>query len=119
MLTFNFSYRTDFSSTLAYADGSGDWSYSYPALGLAWTFTESFSDLPSWLTNGKLRANWGLTGGDTDAWVINETGSYTTRPDYFFPGGSINYANFRYTTLANKGLKNRQAEEWELRADLR
>lgn len=118
-LTFNFSYRTDFSSTLAYADGSGDWSYSYPALGLAWTFTETFRDLPAWLTNGKLRANWGLTGGDTDAWVINETGSYSNRTEYFFPGGSINYAGFRDNTLPNRALKNRQAEEWEIGGDFR
>lgn len=119
LLTLNFSYRTDFSSTLAYADGSGDWSYSYPAIGLAWTFTQSFDGLPAWLTNGKLRANYGMTGGDTDPWIINQTGSYTTQPEYFFPGGSINYANFRDNTLPNKGLKNRQAEEWEIGADLR
>lgn len=119
MLTFNFSYRTDYSSTLAYADGTGDWSYSYPAAGLAWTFTETFKSLPAWLTNGKLRGNFGITGGDTNPWLINETGSYTTRPEYFFPGGSINYANFRDNTLPNKGLKNRQAEEWEIGADLR
>lgn len=119
MLTFNFSYRTDYSSTLAYADGTGDWSYSYPAVGLAWTFTETFTNLPGWLSNGKLRSNFGITGGDTDPWTINQTGSYTTRPEYFFPGGSINYANFYDNTLANKGLKNRQAEEWEIGTDLR
>lgn len=119
MLTLNFSYRTDYSSTLAYADGTGDWSYSYPALGLAWTFTETFRGLPSWLSNGKVRANFGLTGGDTEPWVINQTGSYQTRPEYFFPGGSINYANFRDNTLPNKDLRNRQAEEWEIGTDLR
>lgn len=119
MLTLNFSLRTDYSSTLAYADGTGDWSYSYPAVGLAWTFTETLDALPAWLTNGKLRANYGRTGGDTDPWVINETGSYVTRPEYVFPGGAINYANFRDNTLPNKGLKNRQAEEWEIGADLR
>jgi iron complex outermembrane recepter protein len=119
MLTFNFSYRTDYSSTLAYADGSGDFSYSYPAVGLAWTFTESFGNLPGWLTTGKLRTNFGITGGDTEPWIINETGSYTNRGDYFFPGGSLNYSNFRDNTLPNKSLKNREAREWEVGTDLR
>ncbi len=119
MLTLNFSYRTDFSSTLAYADGTGDWSYSYPAVGLAWTFTETFKSLPAWVTNGKLRGNFGITGGDTDPWVINQTGSYEARPEYVFPGGVVNYANFRDNTLANRSLKNRQAKEWEIGTDLR
>jgi iron complex outermembrane receptor protein len=120
MLTLNFSYRTDYSSTLAYADGTGDWSYSYPAVGLAWTFTQTLqSSLPEWLSFGKLRANFGITGGDTDPWIINETGSYATKPEYFFPGGSINYSGFRDSTLPNKGLKNREAREWEIGADLR
>jgi iron complex outermembrane recepter protein len=119
MLTFNFSYRTDYSSTLAYADGSGDFSYSYPAVGLAWSFTEAFSTLPTWLTFGKLRGNFGITGGDTEPWIINETGSYMNRGDYFFPDGSLNYSNFRDNTLPNKALKNREAREWEIGTDLR
>lgn len=119
MLTLNVSYRTDYSSTLAYADGSGDWSYSYPAVGLAWTFTETFKTLPTWLSFGKLRSNFGITGGDTDPWVINETGSYINKGDFFLPDGSVSYAGFRDNTLANKNLKNRQAREWEVGTDLR
>lgn len=119
MLTLNFSYRTDYSSTLAYADGSGDWSYSYPAVGLAWTFTQAFQGLPSWLSYGKLRGNFGITGGDTDPWTINETGTYENKDEYFYPGGSINYSGFRDNTLTNKNLKNREAREWEIGADLR
>lgn len=119
MLTFNFSYRTDYSSTLAYADGSGDFSYSYPAVGLAWTFTEVFNTVPTWFGFGKLRGNFGITGGDTEPWIINETGSYMNRGDYFYPDGSLNYSNFRDNTLPNKALKNREAREWEIGTDLR
>ncbi len=118
MLTLTFSYRTDWSSTLAYADGSGDWGYSYPAVGLAWTFTENFSNLPSWLNSGKLRTNFGITGGDTEPWIINETGSYLNRGDFFFDGGSVPYANFRDNTLTNLSLRNREAREWEIGTDL-
>jgi iron complex outermembrane recepter protein len=119
MLTLNVSYRTDYSSTLAYADGSGDWSYSYPAVGLAWTFTETFKTMPTWFSFGKLRSNFGITGGDTDPWVINETGSYANKGDFFLPDGSVSYAGYKDNTLANKNLKNRQAREWEVGADLR
>jgi iron complex outermembrane receptor protein len=119
MLTLNVSYRTDYSSTLAYANGSGDWSYSYPAVGASWTFTETFKNLPAWISFGKLRSNFGITGGDTDPWVINQTGSYQNKGDYFFPGGSVNYLGYRDNTLPNKKLKNRQAREWEVGTDLR
>lgn len=123
MLTFNVSYRTDYSSTLAYSNGSGDWSYSYPAVGLLWTFTETFKTVPSWLSFGKLRTNFGITGGDTDPWTINQTGSYGIRsdksPDYVSPYGSVSYVGFYDNKLANKSLKNKQASEWEIGADLR
>ncbi|HEY9048898.1 MAG TPA: SusC/RagA family TonB-linked outer membrane protein [Ohtaekwangia sp.] len=118
-LTLNLSYRTDYSSTLAYSNGTGDWSYSYPAAGLAWTFTETFKTLPAWLTFGKLRSNFGITGGDTDPWKINETGSYENKTDYISPDGTVSYAGFKDNTLPNKSLKNRQAREWEIGADLR
>lgn len=119
MLTLNLSYRTDYSSTLAYANGTGDWVYSYPAVGLAWTFTETYKNLPSWLTFGKLRSNFGITGGDTDPWTINQTGSYELKSDYISPDGTISYVGFRDNVLANKNLKNKKAREWEIGADLR
>ncbi|HEY9008338.1 MAG TPA: TonB-dependent receptor plug domain-containing protein, partial [Ohtaekwangia sp.] len=120
MLTLNLSYRTDYSSTLAYSNGTGHWSYSYPAAGLAWTFTETFKTLPAWLSFGKLRGNFGMTGGDTDPWLINETGSYNNKGDFFLPDGTaVNYNGFKDNTLPNKALKNRQAREWEIGADLR
>jgi iron complex outermembrane receptor protein len=119
MLTLTLSHRTDFSSTLAYADGSGDWSYSYPAAGLAWTFTETFSSLPNWLSFGKLRGNFGITGGDTDPWTINSTGAYRKADsEYLSPNGLVNYYNFVDNTLPNKKLKNKEAREWEVGADL-
>jgi iron complex outermembrane recepter protein len=119
-LTLNFSYRNDWSSTLTYADGSGDHSYSYPAVGLAWIASESLSNLPTWLSFGKLRASYGFTGGDTDAWKTNSTGNYGPLGTYTQADGSqINLSGFRDNTLPNYGLKNRLAREWELGADIR
>ena len=119
-LTLNFSYRNDWSSTLTYADGSGDHTYSYPAVGLAWIATESLTNLPAWLSFGKLRASYGFTGGDTDAWRTNSTGNYGPQGTYTLPDGSqINLSGFRDNTLPNYGLRNRLAREWELGADIR
>ncbi len=119
MLTLTLSHRTDFSSTLAYADGSGDWSYSYPSAGLAWTFTESFSSVPNWISFGKLRANFGVTGGDTDPWTINTTGAYKKADsEYLSPNGLVNYYSFVDNTLFNRKLKNKEAREWEIGTDL-
>ncbi|GAB2783624.1 SusC/RagA family TonB-linked outer membrane protein [Rhabdobacter roseus] len=119
-LTLNFSYRNDWSSTLTYADGSGNPSYSYPAVGLAWIATESLQNLPTWLSFGKLRASYGFTGGDTDAWRTNQTGIYQPQGTYTLPNGSqVNISGFRDNTLPNYGLKNRLAREWELGGDIR
>lgn len=119
-LTLNFSYRNDWSSTLTYADGSGDHSYSYPAVGLAWIATESLSNLPTWLSFGKLRASYGFTGGDTNAWQTNSTGNYGPSGTFTQADGSqLNLSGFRDNTLPNYGLKNRLAREWELGADIR
>ena len=119
-LTLNFSYRNDWSSTLTYADGSGDHSYSYPAVGLAWIASESLSNLPTWLSFGKLRASYGFTGGDTNAWQTNSTGNYGPQGTFTQANGSqLNLSGFRDNTLPNYGLKNRLAREWELGADIR
>jgi iron complex outermembrane receptor protein len=115
------SYRTDWSSTLTYANGSGDYIYSYPSVGLSWIATESLKDLPTWLSFGKVRASLGYTGGDTEAWSTNQTGVYEPKPAYLQADGSqINLAGFRDpNTLPNYGLKNRLAREVEFGADIR
>ncbi len=119
-LTLNFSVRNDWSSTLTYADGSGDYSYAYPAVGLAWIFTESLNNTPTWLSFGKLRASYGFTGGDTDAYSTNRAGNYSPQGQYTLPDGSqINVSGFSDNTLPNYNLKNRLAREWELGTDIR
>ncbi|MCF0049376.1 SusC/RagA family TonB-linked outer membrane protein [Dyadobacter sp. LJ53] len=119
-LTLSASYRTDWSSTLTYANGSGDYIYSYPSVGLSWIATESLKDLPSWLSFGKLRASLGYTGGDTDAWSTNQTGVYEPKSPYIQADGStVNWSGYRDNTLPNYGLRNRLAREIEFGADVR
>ncbi|HXB93721.1 MAG TPA: SusC/RagA family TonB-linked outer membrane protein [Puia sp.] len=128
MLTFNFSVRNDWTSSLTYADGHGDWTYAYPAFGLAWVFTElpSFEHSNSILSYGKLRASVGWTGYPADPYVTNSTGNYgyvgtynnpsnSNQQLYSFADGQGNYN----TTLGNQHLKNELAREIEFGADLR
>jgi iron complex outermembrane receptor protein len=120
-LTLSGSFRTDWSSTLTYANGSGDYIYSYPSIGLSWIATESLKDLPSWLSFGKLRASLGYTGGDTDAWSTNQTGVYEPKAGYQQADGTlVNWSGFRDpNTLPNYALRNRLAREVEFGADIR
>ena len=128
MLTLNFSVRNDWSSSLTYADGHGDYSYAYPSAGLAWVFTElpMFKMRNSILSFGKLRASIGWTGYAADPWVTNATGLYGYVGTFnnpangnqalnSFTDGSGNYN----TTLGNQNLKNELAREIEFGTDLR
>lgn len=128
MLTFNFSLRNDWSSTLTYADGHGHYSYAYPSFGLAWIFTElpAFEHANSPLSYGKLRASIGWTGFPAAPYSTNSTGNYGyvgtfnnasngNQSLYSFSDGQGNYN----TTLGNQNLKNELAREIEFGADLR
>ncbi|MEZ0484423.1 SusC/RagA family TonB-linked outer membrane protein [Fibrella aquatica] len=119
VLFLNFTNRIDYSSALTYADGTGQHSYYYPSVGLAWDFTQSLQSRPNALSFGKLRASYGFTGGDTDAWVTNQTGFYSAGEIYTGLNGQIQRYGFRDNTLPNYNLRNRLAREWEVGADLR
>lgn len=119
-LFLNFTNRVDYSSSLTYADGSGQQSYYYPSVGLAWDFTQSIKGMSRMLSFGKLRASYGFTGGDTDAWSTNRTGFYQANGTYTSVAGVISQYGFRDdNSLPNFNLKNRLAREWEVGADVR
>lgn len=71
MLFLQATWRGDWSSALTYSDGTGNNFYNYPAASLSWIFTETFKQLPSWISFGKLRTNIAALGGDTDPFNIN------------------------------------------------
>jgi iron complex outermembrane receptor protein len=125
MLTFNFSVRNDWSSSLTYNDGHGAYTYAYPSAGLAWVFTElpSFKNSNSILSYGKLRASIGWTGYDADAYTTNNTGYYGLSGQFNVPGYSGNTNQSVYTfngsTLGNPNLRNELAREIEFGTDIR
>jgi len=128
MLTFNFSSRQDWSSTLTYADGHGHYTYNYNSAGLAWVFTElpQFKNSKSALSYGKLRGSIGWTGYDAAPYTTNATGNYGYVGTWNQPGGgnqnlySFSDGNNNYnTTLGNLHLKNELGREIEFGADIR
>lgn len=121
MLTFNFSVRNDWSSTLTYRDGHGDYGYLYPSFGLAWVFTEldRFKHGNSVLSFGKLRASIGWTGSDATPYITNNQGWYGNNGTFNSPTGNQNLYGFTSNTLGNLHLKNELAREMEFGADLR
>jgi iron complex outermembrane receptor protein len=121
MLTLNFSLRNDWSSALTYADGHGDYSYLYPSVGLAWSFTELpyFKNTSSILSYGKLRASLGYTGYDAAPYITNQTGNYGLIGTFNNgSNGNQQIYSFNGSTLPNFNLKNELTREIEFGTNL-
>ncbi|MBS1665606.1 MAG: TonB-dependent receptor, partial [Bacteroidetes bacterium] len=68
MLTLDGTIRRDQSSTLP----AGKNSYYYPSVSGSWTFSEMMKDA-SWLSFGKLRANYAEVGHSAPAYALYDT----------------------------------------------
>lgn len=110
------SMRTDGSSKFA---PGNRWGY-FPSGSLAWAFgRENFvSDALPWLSNGKLRLSWGLTGnnriGDFDYMAQLVTSSNV----YKYPWDSSFYPGYVLGSMANEKLKWETTEQYDLGLDL-
>jgi iron complex outermembrane receptor protein len=121
MLTLNFSARNDWSSTLTYADGHGDYSYFYPSIGLSWVFTEMLANNRKldFLSFGKLRASYGWTGSDAGIYATS-TGNYSPYTVFNGVNGDVSPRyGFDGNSIGNLNLKNELTKELELGVDLR
>ena len=104
--------RNDWSSTLRYADGSGNVSYFYPSVSTSWLLTETFrGQLPEIISFAKLRASYAVVGNGCDPYQITDPGSYQYRAtytdDYF---GTGQHAYFEFAN-SNLGALNLQPEK--------
>ncbi len=122
MLTFNFSARNDWSSTLTYPDGRGNHTYFYPSAGLSWVFTEVTKGLGKFdfLSFGKLRASYGWTGSDAGIFATS-IGNYRPLDPIFYQdvNGTVARYGFDGNTLGNLNLRNELTKEMEFGADIR
>ncbi len=121
MLTLTGSFRNDWDSRLTYPNGNGNYTYNYPSLGLSWIFTEMLKDKPQYdfLSFGKLRASYGVTGASTDIYRTS-TGNYQLNGTFVNVNGvAVPRYGFQSNDLGNLNLKPLRATEYEFGADLR
>ncbi|WP_240643166.1 SusC/RagA family TonB-linked outer membrane protein [Sinomicrobium pectinilyticum] len=107
--------RNDWSSSLVYSSGEGNYSYFYPSVSTSWLFSETLNT-SNWFTFGKLRASWAQVGSDTDPYAINkgyDIGRYQLDGDKFV------YLNNITTTLVDRSIQPERKNSYEIGADVR
>ena len=107
--------RNDWSSTLVYTNGTGNFSYFYPSVSASWIMNETFR-LPEWIDLGKIRASVAQVGNDTSPYAIN-TG-YSVGSTEVTSGNFI-YTNAKSTTLVDPAIKPEQKNSIEVGMDWR
>ena len=103
MLYLQATWRGDWSSALTYSDGSGNNFYNYPAASLSWIFTETFKNVPKWISFGKLRANIAALGGDTDPFNLNP--GYAFNGFTLANGGSVPTSTYNSNSVLQPDIK--------------
>lgn len=119
----NYNYKYKYYLTASFrADGSSKFPKEnrvgyFPSASVAWNFNrEDFLKNQDWLSNGKLRLSWGLTGNNRTSTPYDFYPQITTLPgdqesfDYVFDGKSM--AGYYPSNLANPNLK------WETTAQV-
>ena len=107
--------RNDWSSSLVYTNGTGNYSYFYPSVGGSWLINESF-DLPKWITLAKVRGSWAQVGNDTDPYSIYS--GYSVGSILQGDGNNI-YINGIPSKLFDTNLKPERKNAWEVGVDWR
>lgn len=121
LLTLNFSARNDWNSTLTYPNGSGDYGYFYPSVGLAYVFSESLKNNSGFdfLSFGKLRASLGYSGAGTNIYETSRGTGYNLLGTFIGVDNTIPRYGFGSYDLPNLNLKPERSREYEVGADLR
>lgn len=129
LLRLNYNYRYKYYLTASFrADGSSKfptqnrWGY-FPSAGLSWNFNrEEWLKNASWLSNGKLRASWGLTGNNRTTTPYDYYSQISTQPgspysyDYVFNGQIV--SGYYPSNMSNERLKWETTEQWNVGLDL-
>lgn len=112
---FTASFRADGSSKFPSANR---WGY-FPSASVAWNFNrEAFLEkASSWLSNGKIRLSWGMTGN-------NRVGDFASLAKLYssieteYPFNNSYYSGYALSALANKNLKWETTDQINLGIDL-
>ncbi|MCI7515421.1 MAG: TonB-dependent receptor [Bacteroidales bacterium] len=129
LFRLNYNYRYKYYLTASFrADGSSKfpdgnrWGY-FPSAGASWNFNrEDWLKDKKWLSNGKLRASWGLTGNNRTTTPYDYYSQISTLPgdqnsfDYVFGGQHV--IGFFPSNMANDKLKWETTEQWNVGLDL-
>ncbi len=108
--------RNDWSSSLVYSYGRGNFSYFYPSVSGSWIITESFKDkLPKWISFAKVRGSWAQVGNDTSPYYINSGYEIAT----YQRGDKKVYGMKIPDNMKSTDLKPERKNAWEVGLDWR
>ncbi len=128
-LRMNYNYKYKYYLTASFrADGSSKFPKAnrvgyFPSASLAWNFNreDALKGL-GWLSNGKLRLSWGLTGNNRTSTPYDFYSQISTLPgdnesfDYVFGGSRI--AGYYPSNMANEKLRWETTEQIDAGLDL-
>ncbi len=128
LFRLNYNYRYKYYLTASFrADGSSKfpthnkWGY-FPSAGLSWNFNrENWLKDVKWISNGKLRASWGLTGNNRTTTPYDYYSQISTLPgdqnsyDYVFNGQIV--SGYYPSNMSNEKLKWETTEQWNVGVD--
>lgn len=130
----SYNYKSKYYLTASFrADGSSKFSKEnrfgyFPSISGAWNFTKEqfMQDARKWMSNGKLRLSWGLTGnnriGEYDRYalldMIRNHVQSASIPNTVYAFNNSPSVGVAPTSLPNQNLKWETTEQWNLGLDL-
>lgn len=104
--------RNDWFSVLSPANNSK----LYPSLGGSFVFSDAFSNMPEWLSFGKLRAAWGqVATANVGSYAVNPTYSLLGQGHLGIPMGTFSFGD----NIPNPNLSPALSSEIELGIEAR
>lgn len=107
--------RNDWSSSLVYSNGFGNYSYFYPSVSGSWLINETFA-MPTWVSLAKVRGSWAQVGSDTDPFYVNQAYGFKIIE---LPNGENIFTNSLGKTMKSSNLKPERKNAWEVGIDFR
>ena len=129
LFRLNYNYKYKYYLTASFrADGSSKspthnrWAY-FPSAGLSWNFNrEDWLKNEKWLSNGKLRASWGMTGNNRTStpydyyYQISSIKGSADSYDYVFNGQIV--SGYFPSNMSNEKLKWETTAQWNVGLDV-